>query len=68
MKSDNQIALAQLARLREESIRANKAYDAARKQWKAQRRTQARAQRPADPQPTGPLFAVLVGEAPARCG
>ena len=38
------VTLAQLARLKLESINANKAYDAARKQWKAQQKAKARAQ------------------------
>lgn len=36
---------AELQRLKEEAARANKAYDAARKQWKAQQKAQARAAR-----------------------
>ena len=36
------ITLMQLARLKEEAARANKAYDAARKQYKAQQKAQAR--------------------------
>lgn len=46
MNNNNRITLIQLAQLREESVRANKAYDAARKQWKAQQKAQARAARP----------------------
>ena len=42
MNNNNQITLSQLARLKEEAARANKAYDAARKQWKAQQKTEAR--------------------------
>lgn len=45
MNNNNRITLIQLAQLKEESVRANKAYDAARKQWKAQQKTKARLSR-----------------------
>lgn len=55
------VTLMQLARLREESVRANKAYDAARKQWKAQQKSKARAQGLANAIATHQLPAVLAG-------
>ena len=42
MNSNNQITLNQLARLKEEAARANSAYDAARKAYKAQQKAEAR--------------------------
>lgn len=61
MNNNNQITLAQLARLREESVRANKAYDAARKQWKAQQRAKARAQGPANTRAPDQVPSLLAG-------
>ena len=55
------VTLMQLARLREESVRANKAYDAARKQWKAQQKAKARAQGLANARAAHSLPAMLAG-------
>lgn len=52
---------AQLARLKEEAARANSAYDAARKAYKAQQKTEARAQRLANASAPNPLPTLLAG-------
>lgn len=60
MKNDL-VTLAQLARLKEEAARANSAYDAARKQYKAQQRAKARAQGPANSGASNHLPTLLAG-------
>lgn len=60
MKND-QVTPAQLARLKEEAARANSAYDAARKQYKAQQRAKARAQGPTNSRTPGHLPTLLAG-------
>ena len=60
MKNDL-VTLAQLARLKEEAARANSAYDAARKQYKAQQRAKARAQGPANSGTPNHLPTLLAG-------
>ena len=57
----NQVTLAQLARLKEEAARANSAYDAARKAYKAQQKAKVRAQGFESPGATYHLPALLAG-------
>ena len=52
---------ADLQRLKEEAARANSAYDAARKAYKAQQKAQARTQRLANASEADPLPALLAG-------
>ena len=64
MNNNNQITLIQLARLKEEAARANSAYDAARKAYKAQQKAQARATR-SEPR-NGSLHDLRKGSASSR--
>lgn len=64
MNNNNQITLSELTRLKEESVRANKAYDAARKAYKAQQKAQTGVTR-SEPR-NGSLHDLRKGSASSR--
>lgn len=64
MNKNNQITLSELTRLKEESVRANKAYDAARKAYKARQKAQTGATR-SEPR-NGSLHDLRKGSASSR--
>ena len=64
MNKNNQITLNQIARLKEEAARANSAYDAARKAYKAQQKVQTGATR-SEPR-NGSLHDLRKGSASSR--